>query len=441
MIMRIDVATLLLSLFTACCCHADWPQFRGPTGDGIALNQSLPTKWAEDVNVSWKVPVIGQGHSSPVIAGEQIWLTTAIATPLEKAELEKRLAVIKDPAGLELVGNLSLRALCFDKASGKKLFDLEVFQPENPEPIHYTNTYASPTPVIHGDRVYVHFGTYGSAAITMATGEVVWRTAELHVDHQNGPGSSPVVANGLLIAHYDGIDQQFIGALNIDNGKLAWRTDRSGEMDPKPELQKSYSTPILTESDHGPELISAAANWVYGYSPSNGSELWKAHYGALGFSTVPRPIVGNGMAYICTSYGTSQLVAVRYGGKGDVTKSHIAWKFDSQVPKKPSLALAGELLFVINDTGILTCLNALTGQERWRSRLGGNYEASPIVSGNLIYFFDQEGKSTIVQATGESFQAVAVNQLDSGCHASPAIDDNALFLRTASDLYRIEEKN
>ncbi|MEZ6137097.1 MAG: PQQ-binding-like beta-propeller repeat protein [Pirellulaceae bacterium] len=417
--------------------YADWPQFRGPTGDGVVSGPPLPLTWSESEHVTWKVRVPGNGHSSPVIADGRVWLTTAVAQPLDKAEMDRRLALIKDPQGLELVGDLSLRAVCFDAATGKQIHDIELFSPDAPEPIHYTNTYASPTPVLHDGRVYAHFGTYGTAAIDAVTGEVQWRSSELHVDHQNGPGSSPIVSDNLLIAHYDGIDQQFIAALRLADGSLAWRTDRSGTMDPKPELQKAYCTPTLVESERGAELISSAANWVYGYSPTDGSELWKASYGDLGFSTVPRPIVGHGLAYVCTSFGKTQLIAVRYGGRGDVTDSHIAWRSDSQIPKKPSLALVKKQLLVCNDTGILTCLDALTGDQLWRERLGGNHAASPLISGELAYFFDAEGKTTVVRA-GQEYEEVAVNQLDAGCQASPAVFEGALFIRTTEHLYRIE---
>jgi outer membrane protein assembly factor BamB len=267
---------------------------------------------------------------------------------------------------------------------------------------------------------------------------VLWRADTLHVDHQNGPGSSPIVWNDLLIIHYDGIDEQYLAALNTENGQVVWRTDRTGVMDPKPEFQKAYCTPTLVYTERGPELISPAANWVYGYHPATGSELWKATYGDLGFSTVPKPVVGNGLAYVCTSFARSRLLAVRYGGQGDVTDSHIAWTADSQIPKKPSLMLVGNDLFVANDTGIVTCFDALSGEELWRDRIGGNYSASPIFANGLIYFFSEDGRATIVRAARE-FEIVAVNELGSGFNASPAVVGDSLVVRSHSDLYRIQQ--
>lgn len=416
----------------------EWPQFRGPHANGHAATDGLPVSWSESQNVAWKVPVAGQGHSSPVIANGQIWLTTAVATKLTDEQKKSQLAHVKNPKELELVGSVSLRALCFDATSGRQLQDIELFAVEKPEPIHYTNTYASPTPVIQADKLIAHFGSYGTACIECSTGEVLWHNNDLWVDHQNGPGSSPLVWQDLILFHMDGIDQQFIAALHLSDGSLAWKTERSGTMHPQPEMKKAYGTPVVVETPRGAELVSPAANWVYGYDPRTGSELWKVHYGELGFSTVPCPVIGNEMAYVCTSFGKTQLLAVKYGGQGDVSESHIVWKNDSQIPKKPSLLLVGQELIVCNDTGIVTCLNALTGDEVWRARVGGNFSASPLLAGDLVYLFDQDGLTTVLRA-GRKFEVVAKNQLSEGCHASAAVDDQALIVRTNSQLYRIEQ--
>lgn len=428
---------LLPALFVSNGVAADWPRFRGPSGDGHVVSGRLPVRWSEKQHVTWKTPVPGKGHSSPIIAGGQVWLTTAITTPLSEQELEAKLAQVENPRGLELAASISLRALCFDQESGRLLHDIEVFRPQDPEPIHSTNTYASPTPVLHAGRLYVHFGSYGAACIDTQSGKVLWRNTLLKVTHQNGPGSSPVLWKDLLITHFDGTDQQFLAALHISDGTLAWRTDRSGEMHPKGDFQKAYATPTIAETEYGVELISPAANWVYGYNPANGKELWRAHYGELGFSTVPCPVVGRGMAFVCTSFMKSRLLAVKIGGRGDVTERNVVWTSDSQIPKKPSLMLVGGELYVGNDAGIITCLDVNTGEEIWRNRIGGNHSASPIFAGGLIYYFDQEGKATILRA-GRKFEKVAVNELDSGCNASPAAADGALYVRTADHLYRIE---
>jgi len=417
---------------------ADWGRFRGPDGNGQVRGE-LPLTWSEQSNVAWKVPVIGSGHSSPVIADGKIWLTTAVTTPLTDQQIEQRLSEVRDARSLNIVGSLSLRVLSLDQHTGKLLQDIEVFQPDNPEPIHITNTYASPTPVLESGRLYVHFGTYGAAAIDTQSGQVLWKFNDLHIDHQNGPGSSPIVWEDLMITHYDGTDQQCLLALNKMDGTVAWRTDRSGEMHQTPEMRKAYSTPVVVQTEQGPELISPAANWVYGYDPRDGSELWKVSYGGLGFSTVPCPVVGNGMVFVCTSFMQSKLLAVRYGGRGTVTDSHIVWTADSNIPQKPSLALLGNQLFACSDSGILTCLDASSGQEVWRERIRGKYSASPLVCDDRVYFFSLEGKTTVVRAAGQ-YEELAVNQLSGNISASPAAVDGALFLRTDSHLYRIQQQ-
>ena len=429
----------LLASSTSAIADDTWPSFRGPNGDGHTASTNLPTTWSEEHNVTWKVPVPGHGHSSPVVANGQIWLTTAITSELSEEQKREGLEGLSDRESLNLVGSLSLRVVCFDLSSGKQLHDVEAFAVETPEPIHYTNTYASPTAVIHDGRLYAHFGSYGTAAIDCQSGEVLWRNSELKVVHQNGPGGSPVLWQDLLIANFDGIDQQFIAALHIEDGKLAWKTDRSGELNPTPDMKKAYSTPIVVENERGAELVSAGADWVYGYDPRMGSELWKASYGELGYSTVPCPVVGHGMAYVCTSFNKSKLLAVKLGGQGDVSKTNVVWTNDSQIPKKPSLLLSGQELLCCNDTGVMTCFDALDGQVLWRARVGGNFAASPILANGLIYLFDQDGKTTVLKAGREHVQ-VAVNELSEGCNASPAIADDAFIIRTAGHLYRIEEK-
>lgn len=414
-----------------------WPRFRGPTGDGHAASTNLPTSWSEGHNVTWKVPVPGQGHSSPVIADGQIWLTTALTTELTEEQKQRGLEGLSDRDSLDLVASLSLRVVCFDLHSGKQLHDIEAFAVDAPEPIHYTNTYASPTAVVHDGRLYAYFGSYGTAAIDCKTGEVLWRNSDFSVVHQNGPGSSPLLWQDLLIANYDGTDQQFVVALHTENGKLAWKTDRSGALSPSPAMRKAYCTPVVVQTQRGAELVSLGASWVYGYDPRTGSELWKANYGNLGYSTVPCPVVGHGMAYVCTSYDRSRLLAVKLGGHGDVTKTHVVWTSDSQIPKKPSLLLSGQELLCCNDTGVMTCFDALDGQELWRARIGGNFAASPILAGGLVYLFDQEGKTTVLKAGREHIE-VAVNELDEGCNASPAIAEDAFIVRTSGHLYRIE---
>lgn len=432
----LGMALLLCSQLAA---QESWPQFRGPSGNGHASHAKIPLTWSETENITWKVPVLGEGYSSPVILGNQLWLTTAVVGKLTAEQEEAQIAKIKTGTrGIQIAGPLTLKAIAFDVLTGKLLHEIDCFQYDLTGPKHTTNSFASPTPVIEKGRIYCHFGEYGICCVDTIKGEIAWRNQEFKINHQNGPGASPVLWGDLVIVHYDGIDQQFIAAYRKADGKVAWKIKRSGELSETPEFQKSYSTPVITKVNGKPLLISPAANWVYGYDPATGKEIWKAGYGKLGFSTVPKPVIGNGMVYICTSFLKSRLVAVKYDGTGDVTESHVVWHSDRQVPQKPSLMLLGKEIFFVNDKGIGMSLDAMTGETIWQERLEGKYSASPLYASGHVYFFSDEGKTTVIKP-GKELNIVAENHLDSGFRASPAVQGDTLFLRTTTHLYRIEK--
>lgn len=417
----------------------EWPQFRGPEGQGRTLTTGLPIHWSETENITWKTALPGEGHSSPVISGNQIWITTAITRELPPEEEKARIAQIKNPDGLRIAGELTLKAIQINRETGAIERTIDLFQVSHPEPKHGLNSYASPTPVISGNRLFCHFGSYGTACIDRTSGEVLWRNDSLRVEHQNGPGSSPAIWEDKLIIHFDGTDRQYIAALNAKNGEVAWETNRSGEMDATPSLKKAYGTPLIIQTESGPLVISQGANWLYGYDARTGKELWKAAYGQLGFSSVPRPIVLGDKVFVATSYMQSRLLAVKLNGSGDVTATHVAWMSDRQIPQKPSMIGLDGRLYFVSDKGIVRCVNAETGEDVWFNRLSGDYSASPIESEGHLYFCNQDGLCTVLQA-GDEFKELSKNTLDAGCMASPAVAGKALFLRTATHLYRIETK-
>ncbi|MFN3157857.1 MAG: PQQ-binding-like beta-propeller repeat protein [Rubinisphaera brasiliensis] len=426
---------LMPALFAAAA--EEWPEFRGPNGNGYVPDAKIPTNWSESEAVTWKVPVPGEGFSSPVISGNQLWLTTALVEQISEEEQEARAAELTtNPRGIQFGGKLSLRAICYDTESGRQLHDVECFQFPSANPKHATNSYASPTPVLSQGKVFCHFGDYGTCAIDASTGKLLWTNQELHIEHQNGPGSSPVIWQDKLIVHFDGTDSQFLAAFDAETGDIAWKTMRSGPMPEKEEFCKAYCTPALISGGQD-QLISPAADWVYGYDPKTGKELWRAAYGDLGFSTVPRPIVGDGLVFICTSFMRSRLLAVDYSGSGDVSETHIRWTYDRQVPQKPSLLLHEGNLYLVGDKGIATCLDSRTGEVKWQERISGQYSASPLFANGLIYLFNAEGLTTIIKP-GDSYEVVAENRLDEGFMASPAVKGNSLFLRTEGHLYRID---
>lgn len=417
----------------------EWPQFRGPDGQGRSSATNLPVTWSESENVAWKTDIPGEGHSSPVISGNQIWVTTAIAEKLSEEEEKARLSKIKNPNGLKLAGTLSLQAILISRDSGRLEKQIELFRISSPEPKHSLNSYASPTPVIAGNFLYCHFGTYGTACIDRQSGKVVWRQDTIHVDHQNGPGSSPVVWNDLLIAHFDGIDEQFLAALDCATGDVRWRTKRSGEMDAKVEFRKAYGTPLIMESAGTPIVVSPAANWVYGYDARDGREIWRAHYGKLGFSTVPRPVAEGSRVFISTSYLQPRLLAVDITGTGDVTESHVKWTLDRQAPRKPSMLVVQGRLYTVTDNGIAACLSSSDGSEIWKARLGGDFSASPLYADGRVYFCGQDGRTTVLQE-GAELKELAKNALDGRIMASPAVAGSSLYLRTEQALYCIAKQ-
>ena len=417
----------------------EWPQFRGPEGQGHSAATGLPITWSETENVVWKTATPGEGHSSPVISGNQIWLTTAITQKLTAEQEKERLSTLKNSDSLKLAGTLTLQAICINRETGVLEQTIDLFEVAEPEPKHSLNSYASPTPAIAGNKVFCHFGTYGTAAIDRNNGEVLWRNDALKIDHQNGPGSSPVVWRDKIIIHFDGMDQQFIAALDGATGDVAWQTKRSGKMEETPELRKAYGTPLIVPVKGRDLVISPAANWVYAYDAETGSEVWKASYGQLGFSTVPRPVASGDTVYVATSYMQSRLIAVRFDGEGDVSETHVAWKIDKQIPQKPSPLLHHDRLYFVSDKGIVRCVNPTTGEDIWFDRLPGDYSASPLESEGHIYFCGQNGSCTVLQA-GDEFKDLAKNTLDADFMASPAVAGKSLFLRSTTHLYRIENR-
>jgi outer membrane protein assembly factor BamB len=400
---------------------AQWPQFRGPNGDGLALKANPPLTWAEDQNVRWKTAIHGRAWSSPVILNGQVWVTTATEDGRE------------------------LSALALDQATGKVIHDLRLFRVETPQYAHPFNTYASPTPAIEPGRIYVTFGSPGTAAIDTATGKVIWERRDLECNHFRGAGSSPVIWNDLLLMHYDGSDVQYLVGLDKKTGRTVWRTKRSIDFqdlgpDGKPQaegdLRKAFATPHVITVNGEPLLVSLGAKAAYGYDPRTGGEIWRiVERSAHSAST--RPVVGHGMVFYPTGWGKAQLMAVRPDGRGDVTETHVVWRAARGVPNKPSLILLDDLIFMVNDAGIVSCLDAKTGTQVWQSRVQGTYSASPIVAGGRLYLFSEEGKTTVLEA-GRAFKVLAENQLGDGFMASPAVAGDALYLRSRTHLYRIE---
>jgi outer membrane protein assembly factor BamB len=380
----------------------DWPEFRGPTAQGHSSETGLPLTWSETKNVSWKVAIPGKGWSSPSVQGDRIWLTTAT----EEGK--------------------SLRAICVDRNSGAITQNIEVFRLKNLGPISPKNSHASPTPVLEGDKVYLHFGAHGTACITQ-TGEIVWKTRLEYDNGQHGPGGSPVLYDNLLIVSCDGLDTQYVVALDKATGKIKWKKLREG--------YQAYTTPLVVRLSSGDQVISPGAFRTIAYEPRTGKEIWQVRYGE-GFSNVPRPVYGNGLAFICTGFQEPSLLAVRVDGRGEISKKQIAWTLKRGAPLTPSPLLVGDELYVITDNGIATCVDASTGKEYWKARVGGNHSASPIFADGRIYFLSEEGESVVI-APGKELKVLAKNELDGETLASMAVSGGSIFIRSRTHLYRL----
>jgi outer membrane protein assembly factor BamB len=298
--------------------------------------------------------------------------------------------------------------------------------------IHSKNSHASPTPVAMDGRLYVHFGTQGTACLSY-DGKVLWKTRELVYQPNHGSGGSPVLVDGLVVVSCDGADIQFVAALDANTGKLRWKKDRPA----CDELKKfAFGTPLVIDVSGRKQIVSPGANWVVAYDPPTGDEVWRVRY--EGYSVVPRPVFGNGLVYLATSFDSSHLLAIRPEGRGDVTDTHVVWKQSRSMPSTPSPILIGENLYLISDAGIASCLDATTGKPHWTHRIGGRFSASPLVAEDRVYVLSESGETTIFRATPDRYVEVARNTLDEQSLASPAVIAQGLLIRTTGALYRIE---
>ena len=419
-----------LLLFASVARGQEWPEFRGPFGNGhVAVAEDskpvgLPLSWSETENVIWKTPIPERGWSTPVVLGGQVWLTTATTDGHD------------------------FFVLCLDAASGRVRFQQKLFHADQPDPLgNSVNCYGSPSPAIEPGRVYVHFGSYGTACLDTATQKTIWERTDLSCRHFRGPGSSPILFEDLLILTMDGVDVQYLVALDKKTGCTVWKTDRTTAWndlgpDGKPKVggdfRKAFSTPLVIDVNGKPLLISSGSKTIYGYDPRTGRERWKIYHGS--HTAVTRPVFAQGLIMFVTGMGNAELWAIKPDGQGDVTQSHVIWKYTGKtVAKTASPVVVGDLLFTVSDGGMVSCLEVATGHEVWKQLIGGQFAASPIYADGRLYFCSQGGKMTVIKP-GRSYELLATNTLETGCMASPAIAGKALFLRTKTHFYRIESK-
>jgi len=425
----LSLLTLGLLVIGGPTARADWPEFRGPWGDGHVSTPGdtkivgFPLRWSETNNVKWKTEIPYRGWSTPVVMGGQVWLTTAT------------------------VEGHDFFAIGVDAETGQIRFNENVFHSDNPEPLGNgasMNCYATPSPVIEPGRVYVHFGRFGTACLDTSTGKVLWKRDDLQCRHYRGPSSSPVAFENLLILTFDGVDVQYVVALDKQTGKTVWKTNRSvawndenvpGQMARDGDLRKAHSTPLIVTAAGKPLMLSAGAKAAYGYDPRTGRELWRVEH--PDYSVAPRPLFDHGLAFFVTGNMLREMWGVKTDGQGVITDTGVVWKFKTHVGKYASPLLVDGLIYTAAEENYVTCLEAATGKLVWTENIGGKYAGSPIYADGRLYFFSQEGKTTALKP-GRTFEVLATNSLDGGFMASPAASGKAFFLRTRTHLYRIE---
>jgi len=395
----------------------DWPAFRGPDGNGHARGAKPPVRWSVEQNVTWQRAIPGEGWSSPVVAGNRVYLTAAVPRPRDEGKTD-----------------YSLRLLGLDAHTGRMVFDEEVFQQDadTSAAIHSKNSHASPTPLVDGDRVFVHFGHEGTACFDLH-GRRRWANRELRYEPVHGGGGTPILVGENLIFAGDGARNPFVVSLDAGTGRVRWKVPRESDA----EKTFSFSTASVVEVQGRPQVVTPGSNVVLALDPSTGATIWRVRY--QGYSVIPKPVSGGGLVYIGTGYDRPRLLAIRLGGAGDITETHLAWTADSNVPHTPSLLLVGGELFMISDHGIASCLDAATGRQIWQRRVGGNHSASPVHAAGLIYFQSEEGTTTVVRAARD-YEVVARNTLSGRTLASPAVTGGALLLRSDTHLFRIDER-
>lgn len=393
--------------------EASWPEFRGPTRQGSSDATGLPVKWSATENIAWKADLPGRAWSSPVVGDGVVYLTNAVGA--------------KDSTDPH--DTFSLRVMALNAIDGKVIWDREVFTIKDPHTfgIHGKNSYASPTPVLEGDRIYAHFGHFGTACLN-TKGEVQWKNQQVTYSPVHGGGACPVLVDDLLIFPADAASNPFVVALDKRTGKMKWKADRTAGA----KKTFSFSTPLLIEVNGEKQLITPGSNVVSALNPKDGREIWKVSY--EGYSVVPRPIYAQGLVFLSTGYDRPTGLAIRPDGKGDVTGTHVVWRMEKGAPLTPSMLVVGEDLFSVADNGIVSCFEAKTGKLFWQERVARATSASPLYADGKIYIQDELGNGYVIKASRQ-LELISTNALGQKSLASYAVNGRQLLIRTQNALY------
>lgn len=416
------IIVLFLGFQPAKAQQTNWTQFRGSNLDGISSESGIPVIWNDSTNVLWKTDIEGKGWSSPVVFGDQIWVTSA-------TEDGKKMS-----------------AICVNIQSGKEVYNLDIFKSDSIYSKHSINSYATPTPCIEDGFVYLHFGSTGTVCVNTRNGTVVWKRTDMKCEHIQGPASSPILYKNILILHLEGTDVQYLVALNKQTGETVWKTERPMALyEPlQPIGKKAYITPIIVTVKGQDLLISNGAAVCIAYNPATGAEVWRVVQGED--STIAMPLSENGTVYFYTSFVSppngekyAELLAVNPEGKGDITGTNILWRFKSPILQLLTPLIKNGLIYTIDTRNILYCLDAKTGKELYSQKLKQKYNSSPVYANGNVYFTSVKGETMVIKA-GNQLRIVAENKLPGEVYATPAIFQNSILIRTDSRLYRIGMK-
>jgi outer membrane protein assembly factor BamB len=398
----------------------NWPCFRGPSRQGISQESDVPLHWSATNNIVWKVPIPGQGYSSPIVFDKRVYVTTATDE------------------------GSSLHLLCIDTETGMVYWDKEVIRQKTGHK-EKRNSYATPTPVTDGERIYI-LATDGTLLGLSMEGQEKWRHQELEYYSQHGLAVSPILQEGLLIVPFDGSsdgpdkklgwqkpwDKGLVLAIEAHTGKVKWRGRRG--------LSRiAHVVPQTVTVNGKTQVVSGAGDVLQGFDLQTGERLWTVRSEAEG--VVPSIVAGDDIIFSTTGYGTTEILAVRTGGQGECRDSHLIWKTEKDVPKVPSMLYVKPYLYALTEGGIMTCFQAYNGDVIWRERLSGRYGASPIWADGNIYCLSESGKTTIIK-DGPTYEVLAENDLTEGTYkASIAVSNGRLFIRSEDTLYAIDEKS
>ena len=433
---RIGLALLFISSLTTAGSAANWPQWRGPDGSGISTEKNLPATWTPTTNIKWKAAIPGRGHSSPIVWGNRIFVTTAVeGDVVPGAKAVTHMAGDKEFLHPDSVGadrKHQFKVIALNRESGKIVWEALAWEGTPYDNRHRKSSYAASTPATDGKMVYAFFGTEGLYAYDF-NGKLAWKAQLGKLGTVGmGTGTSPILFNDLVIVQCDedNGEASFIVALDKKTGKEAWRTPR--------KIQVSWSTPLLVKTATRSELITSGTETVVSYDPATGKELW--HHKGVESNAIPSPVANNEMVFLVAGFPAKIAMAIKLGGSGDLTDTaNVPWKYAKGTAYVPSPILYGDYLYLTTDRGILTCIDAKTGEVKYeggRIPIPATFTASPVAFEGKILMTSEDGDTFIVKA-GPKHEVLGTNSIGEPVYASPAIADGRIFIRGEKNLYCI----